>query len=277
MDVVLTVVGVALIALALRDIFETLFHPTGRGIIGNGVAHGIWAGAHRLHSDDRPPRYAGPLGYIAVLGTWTAMLVIGWAFIFIPHMPEGFHYSGGLVPSEHASLVDGIYLSLVNITSLGYGDISPEAGWLRLLGPIETLFGLGLLTASISWLVSIYGALRRRESLAHEIQLLREAERHLGDPLAATEPDLLERMLASFSEQTVAVRRDLIHLPITHYFQSAEERSTREDLRGFLRELIAQAHDGSRPVALRLQAEMLSMALDDLEATLDDHRSKRPG
>jgi hypothetical protein len=276
-DVVLTVVGVALIALALRDIFETLFHPTGGGIIGNGVAHGIWAGAHRLHSDDRPPRYAGPLGYIAVLGTWTAMLVIGWAFIFIPHMPEGFHYSGGLVPSEHASLVDGIYLSLVNITSLGYGDISPEAGWLRLLGPIETLFGLGLLTASISWLVSIYGALRRRESLAHEIQLLREAERHLGDPLAATEPDLLERMLASFSEQTVAVRRDLIHLPITHYFQSAEERSTREDLRGFLRELIAQAHDGSRPVALRLQAEMLSMALDDLEATLDDHRSKRPG
>jgi hypothetical protein len=275
MNVLLTIAGIALIALALRDIFGTLFHPTGSGIIGNVVAHGIWTGAHRLHRGSGAPRYAGPLGYIAVLGAWTAMLVIGWALIFLPHMPDGFHFSGGLVPSEHDSLVDALYLSLVNITSLGYGDISPEADWLRLLGPIETVFGLGLLTASISWLVSIYGTLRRREALAHEIQLLRAAERKLDKPLAATEPELLERMLASFSEQTVAVRRDLIHLPITHYFQSAEERATREDLRGFLRELIAQAHDESRPAALRLQAEMLSMALDDLEATLDDQWSSR--
>jgi Ion channel len=269
-DVLLTVAGIALIALALRDIFETLFHPSGGGIIGNAVARAIWTGTHRLHVRSRPPRYAGPLGYVAVLATWTAMLVLGWALIFLPHMPEGFHFSAGLSPSEHDSLDDALYVSLVNITSLGYGDISPEAGWLRMLGPIETLFGLGLVTASISWLVEIYGALRRRESLTHEIQLLRESERRLGEPLATTEPDLLERMLASFSEQTVAVRRDLIHLPITHYFQSAEERSAREDLREFLRELIAQAHDPSRPAALRLQAEMLSMALDDLEATLDD-------
>lgn len=275
MDVVLTVAGIALIAFALRDIFGTLFHPTGGGIVGNVVAHGIWTGAHRIHGGSGAPRYAGPLGYITVLGTWTAMLVFGWALIFLPHMPEGFYFSGGLIPSEHDSLIDALYVSLVNITSLGYGDISPEAGWLRLLGPIETLFGLGLLTASISWLVSIYGALRRRESLAHEVQLLREAERRLGAPLAASEPDLLERMLASFSRQTVAVRRDLIHLPITHYFQSAEERDAREDLRGFLRELIAQAHDESRPAALRLQAEMLSMAIDDLEVTLDGHWSSR--
>jgi len=83
-------------------------------------------------------------------------------------------------------------------------------------------------------------------------------------------------MLASFGEQTVAVRRDLIHLPITHYFQSAEDRATWEHLREFLRELIVQAADGTRPTGLRLQAEMLSMALDDFEATLDDHWSSRP-
>jgi len=30
-------------------------------------------------------------------------------------------------------------------------DISPASSLLRILGPVETLFGLGLLTASISW------------------------------------------------------------------------------------------------------------------------------
>lgn len=270
MDILLTLAGAALILVALRDIFETLFHPSGRGVLGRSVAHGIWHATHRLHSGRGAPIWAGPLGYIAVLAAWTAMLVVGWALIFLPHLPEGFHFSG-LDPDEHRSFADALYISLVNLTSLGYGDISPEADLLRLLGPVETLFGLGLLTASISWLVSIYGALRRREALTHEIHLLREAERRLGEPIAAAEPALLERMLYSLGQQTIEVRRDLIHLPILNYFQSEEERAAREDLRGFMRELVGQARDEDRPSALRLQAEMLAMALDDFERTLEDH------
>lgn len=279
MDLVLTFAGAALIAVTLRDIFETLFHPHGRGVFGIAIAHGTWAAAHYLHRrGSGEPMYAGALAYVFVLASWTAILVLGWALVFLPHLPEGFHFSGGLDPDAHDSIADALYVSLVNLTSLGYGDISPQGGLLRILGPVETLFGLGLLTASISWLVSIYNALSRREALAHEVHLLREAERTLDEPLAAAEPELLERMLSSFSAQTIAVRRDLIHLPITHYFQSAEDRQAREELRGFLRELIEQAADESRPVALRLQAEMLSQALDDFEQTLGEHFSgqRRP-
>jgi hypothetical protein len=271
-DLILTLAGALLIAVTLRDIFETLFHPQGKGVIGRAIAHGVWAAAHLLHRrGSGQPLYAGALAYVFVLASWTAMLAFGWALVFLPHLPEGFHFDSGLEPSEHDTLLDAIYISLTNLTSLGYGDISPEDTVLRVLGPIETLFGLGLLTASISWLVSIYNALSRRETLEHEVHLLREAEKDLDEPLAAAEPELLERMLSSFSTQTIAVRRDLIHLPITHYFQSAEERRTREELRAFLRELIDQANDESRPVALRLQADMLSRALDDFERTLDEH------
>ena len=71
-------------------------------------------------------------------------------------------------------------------------------------------------------------------------------------------------------------REDLTHLPITHYFQSEEDRIERDELRGFLRELIEQAGDDDQPATLRLQAEMLSMALDDFEQTLDEHWSARP-
>ena len=270
MDVILTLAGAGLIALALKDIFETLFHPSGKGVLGKSIARSVWRGTHWLHrrGSESEPMYVGALAYVLVLATWTALLVFGWALIFLPHLPDGYIFTGGLDPSEHDSLADALYISLVNLTSLGYGDISPEGTLLRILGPVETLFGLGLLTASISWLVSIHGALTRREALAHEVHLLREAEQRLDEPLARAEPELLGRMLSSFTTQTITVRRDLVHLPITHYFESAEDRRVRDELRGFLREMIEQAGKEESPVALRLQAEMLEQALDDFEGTL---------
>jgi Ion channel len=167
-NVVWTILGLALIAVALRDIFETLFHPSGRGVLGRSIAGGVWSASRRLVGRaDSARLLAGPLGYIAVLASWTTMLVVGWALVFLPHLPEGFTYNLALTPSEHDSFFDALYLSLVNLTSLGYGDIVPEATGLRILGPVETLFGLGLLTASISWLISIHATLSRRDALAH--------------------------------------------------------------------------------------------------------------
>lgn len=269
MDIALTAAGVALIGIALRDIFETLFRPTGSGAVGHGIVRGVWRVAHwTSRGRAGGPLYAGPLGYLAVLASWTAMLVIGWALVFMPHMPEGFNFAAGVEPSEQDSFADALYLSLVNLTSLGYGDISPASPGMRVLAPVETVFGLGLVTASISWLLSIYGALRRRETLAHEVHLLREVEQRIDTDLIRADPELLERMLASFLEKLIATRRDLIHMPITHYFQSADERAYRDELRSFLRRLASEASGERGPRALRIRAEILALALDDYERTL---------
>lgn len=156
MDVVWTLIGIALIALALRDIFDVLFHPLGRGVIARRIVQGMSALARRSpRGSSTLGLLAGPLSYIAVVGTWTTLLAVGWAFVFYPHLPGGFHFDVGLNPAQHAGFIDALYISLVNLTSLGYGDISPAAPLLRILGPVETTMGLGLLTASISWLISI--------------------------------------------------------------------------------------------------------------------------
>ncbi len=269
LDALLTILGIGLIALALRDIFETLFHPSGRGAIGYQVVRavaaigkrfeGVWGSAAVL---------IGPLGYVAVLATWTTMLVVGWALIFLPHLPEGFLYGQGLNPAEHDSLIDAIYLSLVNLTSLGYGDIAPEAWGLRILGPVETLFGLGLLTASISWLISIYRTIARRDALAHEILLVERAEERLGEPLAEADPDLLETILTSFADGLIVARRDLIHFPISSFFVSEDDRLALSELFPFLRRLIEEACEDGRAHALRVRAEILRDALEDYEATI---------
>jgi len=268
-DVVWTLLGIALIGLALRDIFDVLFHPLGRGLLARRVIGAVSAVAQRLRPRGRTvPLLVGPLSYIAVVATWAVLLAFGWALVFMPQMPDGYTYDLGLDPSQHAGLIDALYVSLVNLTSLGYGDISPASGLLRVLGPVETMFGLGLLTASISWLISIYNAISRRDSLAHEVHLSKEAEERLGEKIADADPQLLERMLTSFTEQLIVARRDLIHFPITHYFRTEDDQRALSGLLPFLSSLVAEASEENRPHALRVRAEMLRMAIDDFAATL---------
>jgi hypothetical protein len=219
---------------------------------------------------------AGPLSYVAVVGTWAMLLALGWALIFLPQLPQGFTFGSGLDPAEHSGFFDALYISLVNLTSLGYGDISPASPGLRVLGPVETLFGLGLLTASISWLISIYNAISRRDSFAHEVLLTKKSEEQSGDKLADADPELLERMLTSFTEQLIATRRDLIHFPIIHYFRTEDEERALSGLLPFLSSLVDEAAATDQPHALKVRAAMLRMAIDDFAETLRE-RLRMPG
>lgn len=277
MDIVWTLLGVALIALALRDIFDVLFHPLGRGMVARWVVRSVgWAARHLPGGGSTIGLLAGPIGYVAVVATWAALLAVGWALVFMPQMPDGFHFDSALSPANHSGFVDALYVSLVNLTSLGYGDISPASPLLRILGPVETMFGLGLLTASISWLISIYNSISRRDSLAHEVHLAKESEERLGEKLAEADPELLEAMLAGFAEQLIRCRRDLIHFPITHYFRTEEEERALAGLLPFLASLVEEAGSEEQPHSLRVRAEILRMAIDDFAQTLRT-RLRMPG
>lgn len=65
-----------------------------------------------------------------MVGTWAALPAIGWALVFWPQLPQGFNFSPQLDP-DHSSFIDALYVSLVNLTSLDYGDISPASPLLR--------------------------------------------------------------------------------------------------------------------------------------------------
>jgi hypothetical protein len=107
--------------------------------------------------------------------------------------------ASGPVTSSSARIVEALYFSMSTITTLGYGDITPTSEWLRILSPLEAVFGFGLLTASLSWVISIFQVLRRRRSLALEIALLRDEQSAIDlsvvemEPLAAQE--LLRRLM----------------------------------------------------------------------------------
>src|SRR5829696_3552489 len=140
----------------------------------------------------------------------------GWTLVFLPHVPEGFHRAtGGPADSD---LIEALNVSLVTLTTLGFGDVTPDDPWLRVIVPIEALVGFGLLSASISWLLLIHPALARRRSLAYEISLLRKAEEETGTALAELDAAPVEQIYAELISRLVAVERDLVNFPVTYYF-----------------------------------------------------------
>ena len=150
---------------------------------------------------------------------------------------------------------------------MGFGDITPASEALRLILPLEALLGFGLLSASISWLVSIYPALSRRRSLAYEISLLRAAEADDDFPLDALAPDAVERLLAELTSRLIAVERDLVHFPISYYFSAGDPRFSLPVAAPYLLELARRGMDEAQPKSVRFRARLLMQAIDDLART----------
>ena len=88
---------------------------------------------------------------IGVFGTICAHVIevclFGLAFFLMIHYGD----FGSLKGNFDGSLVDSIYFSFTNYTTVGYGDIEP-LGALRFLAGVEALTGLSLITWSASFM-----------------------------------------------------------------------------------------------------------------------------
>ena len=268
-DALITTAGAILVLLALRDVFDTLFHPQGRGIVSQAVIRRVWSAMRAVVRKNHPAlSLAGPLAFVAVIVVWGALVVLGFALVLWPYFPDDYATSGGAALHGGGYFADALYLSLVNLTSLGYGDIVPTGDVLRFLGPLETLIGLGLLTASISWILLLYRVLSDYRSLSHEILLLSDAERASGAGLDSIEAPVAARVLADLTSRVVAIRDDLVHSPIAYYFHPRDARHALPVLLPTLLEVVKDCSRADQPAALRFQAAMLRQALEELMDTI---------
>src|SRR5918997_324731 len=252
---VFSLVGVALILFAMRDIFDTLFHPSGKGMLSRALPRFLWGGVRRISV--RYPlvrELCGPATLLAVIASWAVLLAVGWAFLLWPHLSVGFLFASGLDSSTSGSFADALYLSLVTLTTLGYGDIVPTGAWLRGLVPLEALVGFGLLTASLTWVISLYPAFARHRSLAHEISLAREAESETGIGVRTMDALAVEQMFGELTSRLIAVQTDLIHFPISYYFRSSYERFELSTAMPYLLRLARDGESEDLPRAVRMRA-----------------------
>jgi hypothetical protein len=264
-----TVVGIAIILVTLRDVVHELFHPDEQGSISHAVMRGTWRVLRRIGAHTRGALYAaGPVMLIAVAVTWTSALVVGWALIYLPRLPAAFHVADGVPAAASRGLTTALYLSLVSLTSLSSSDITPITGAMRLALAVESLVGLVLITAWITWVLSIYQVLATRRVLTRELEHLRRAYPRPTALVADGEPQVGAELLRDVTEQVLRVCTDLEQSYVSYYFQPRQRSAALFMQLPYAMALAGIACDGGRDPVLRRHGVLLRSALDDMVCSL---------
>ena len=263
MDAALTIAGAALILLGLRDMFHTLMHPGRRGGASRRVLAAAWWLSRR--TGHRAGSAAGPAGMVAIITLWVGAQAVGWALIYLPHVPEGFQYASGIEPGRYSPVAEALYFSLTTLTTLGYGDMVAIEPWIRVIAPLEALTGFVLLTTALAWFAQIYPPLSRRRALA--LQLHRLADAGYARAVADLDAVTLSRVLDGLAADVAAVRVDFEqHAEGFYLHEGSEELSLARHLPYALQLRDAAA---ARPEpAVRLSVTQVTRALEQLGAGL---------
>jgi len=269
LTVVCNVVGAAAVLLALRDMLKELFHPGGSGSLSKQLQRTVWRIYHRA-SRNRPRRLAtaGPMALVGVLLMWTVLLALGWALVFWPYLPDAFRFSAPLHPARQTSFGDALYFSLVALTTLGYGDITPTRLLLRFLVPVEAGLGAGLLSAGISWTLSLYPVLSRRRALAERVFLLRRSEERTGLDLLAQNPQIVTMVLADLAAALAQVRVDLGQSDISYSFYDQRTIIAMPAALPVMLRLARSAAAAGRPDPVRIAAVALEESVCEYAETV---------
>ncbi|MEX5298880.1 potassium channel family protein [Kocuria sp. CPCC 205292] len=259
MDVLLTVTGIAIVVVGLWDIYHSLLHPSGTGAIGGRVQAGVWWISRR--TGHRFGSAVGPGSMITVVLVWVLLQGIGWALVYLPHVPGGFTYSPGVDAADYPDFVEALYISLVTLATLGFGDVVATDPWIRLASPLEALTGFALLTAALTWFTQIYPPLSRRRSLALELKSL--AEVGYADVLAEEDPVTATRVLDGLAAEVAKARIDFTQHGETYYFQEEDPDLSLARHLPYALELRDRAAACSAP-RVRTSARRLGLALEQL-------------
>lgn len=263
----LNVLGALLAAVALRDIFHTVWYPRGYGSLAHALCRWVWRLTRIWNRrTGNSTELGGPLGLLVTVTVWTLLIVLGFALIYLPHLPDGFSYSSSVDVAGSTGFSAAAYVSLTYVSTLGLGDIAPSYDALQVIVPVQALTGFILLTSAISWVLQVYPTLSRRRSVALQLKLLgtESTYRTMREGL----PEIASRMLDSVTQAVVECSTDLSVYAESYFFRERErDRSLPAQIPVAVR--MGREAEKSASPEVRRSAEMLQAAIENLAETLN--------
>jgi hypothetical protein len=228
--VLLTIVGTGLVFLVSYDVYATILHARARsGPIGETLNRSAWRAARFLaFRFPRPRRHrllniVGPLLLPSLIIIYILLLVTGFTLIYYVRMPAQF-----VVEPEAAShpWIESVYFSGITLTTVGYGDIAPHTSFMRLVALVESASGFALISLTVTYLITVYGALERKRAVA--LSFYHQAEGG-ADVAGFIAHHFVEGRFYGLDTTLRVATRDLqglleshVEHPVIHYFHPVE-------------------------------------------------------
>ncbi|MFC4172439.1 potassium channel family protein [Microvirga sp. GCM10011540] len=226
----LPLLGASLVLGAMADVFLTVLYARGGvGLISPSLSSGLWqlfrraAGLLRHEHRGWLLSLTGPTLLVAMVLTWAFLLAAGFALIAWPGLGTGIQASQGPTPTDFWA---ALYYSGFNLTTLGVGDLVPKTSFYRILAVLEAGIGFSVFTLTLTYFMSVYSALIRRNTLA---LLLDQMSGGSGDAA-----ELLARLGAGGDfgparPEVTTIATEVLSLleahhsyPVLHYFRRRE-------------------------------------------------------
>jgi hypothetical protein len=166
-----TLAGIALVGLVLLDVTLAVLHLDASGRLGSLVQRGVWRASMATSrrwpaSRGRILAAAGPAMVVATYVVWIALFILGFALIYWPFL-DRFRAADAVWP---LGFVDALYFSGSTGTVLGFGDVTPLTWGLRVVAVAQAALGFALLTATVTYLITIVSGVTERNTLAVRVR-----------------------------------------------------------------------------------------------------------
>ena len=230
LNILLTTTGFLVLILVFYDVFATILRATSfPGPISQLINRGLWWLFSRLTRNlERRSRHRilsmlGPLLMPLLITNFVVGLVVGFALIYLPRIETGLSTSAQDSPN---SVFQAFYFSGITFLTIGYGDIVPSAPFTRVMTIIEGYCGIGILTLSITYLLTVYGALERKRTLAlsfyHEARQGADIAGFISNHFSRGQFHSLTETLRDSTRDLQELLESHLEHPIIHYFHPLE-------------------------------------------------------
>ena len=225
-----TVAGAGLLGLVAYDVYATILHSRAKGgPIGHNLNRRLWWLARKIaFRCSRPRRHAilnavGPLLLPTLVATFIVCLMLGYALIYWPHMPDSFNVDE---KAKTPSWIEAIYFSGITLTTLGYGDIAPRSTAMRLVALSEASAGFAFISLAVTYLLTVTNALERKRTVAlsfyHQADQGADAAGFLVHHFRRGEFQGLENIFATAARDLQSLLESHVEHPVIHYFHPVE-------------------------------------------------------
>jgi hypothetical protein len=212
------------------DVYATVLHARARsGPIGETLNRTVWRMSRTLAF--RIPRQrrhkllntVGPLLLPLLIIIYIVLLVSAFALVYYAYMPAHF-----VVAPEAMSppWIESVYFSGITLTTVGYGDIAPHTTLMRLVALVESASGFALISLTVTYLITVYGALERKRAVA--LSFYHQAEEG-ADVAGFIAHHFVEGRFYGLDATLRLATRDIqglleshVEHPVIHYFHPVE-------------------------------------------------------